>query len=139
MMDRHDEMSASFIGHVHGLFRSAVRMNPGIVSADRHDRQIDGTESAQLRKRIAQRSVARKKEATVISLDNVAVVTAIDVALLPRAPMFDAERGDVDLATKSAKNEIWLPFLDTYRTMCLAPNPEFRHVLEEIWEIPLAA
>jgi hypothetical protein len=31
MMDRHDEMSASFIGHVHGLFRSAVRMNPGIV------------------------------------------------------------------------------------------------------------
>src|SRR5580704_1721710 len=45
MMDRHDEMSASFIGHVHGLFRSAVRMNPGIPSADRHDRQIDGTGS----------------------------------------------------------------------------------------------
>jgi hypothetical protein len=31
MMDRHDEMSASFIGHVHGLFRSAVRMLPGVV------------------------------------------------------------------------------------------------------------
>src|SRR5580704_9296044 len=98
MMDRHDETSASFIGHVHGLFRSTVRMNPGIVSADRHDRQIDGTGSAQLRKRIAQRGVARKNDATVISLENVAVVTAIDVALLPRAPMFDAERGDVDLA-----------------------------------------
>jgi hypothetical protein len=56
MMDRHDEMSAGFIGHVHGLFRSAVRMNPGIVSADRHDRQIDGTESAHF-KRIAKRSV----------------------------------------------------------------------------------
>src|ERR1700730_6520966 len=50
MMDRHDEMSASFIGHLHGLFRSAVRMDPGIVSADRRDRQIDGTGSAQLRK-----------------------------------------------------------------------------------------
>src|ERR1700726_4179113 len=98
MMDRYDEMSASFIGHVHGLFRSAVRMNPGIVSADRHDRQIDRTGSAQLLKRIAQRGVARKKDATVISFENVAVVTAIDVALLPRAPMFDAERGDVDLA-----------------------------------------
>ena len=24
MMDRHDEMSAGFIGHLHGLFRSAV-------------------------------------------------------------------------------------------------------------------
>ena len=57
-MDRHDETSASFIGHLHGLFRSAVRMNPGIVCADRHDRQIDGTGSAQLRKRIAQRGVA---------------------------------------------------------------------------------
>ena len=77
MMDRDDEMSAGFIGHVHGLFRSAVRMNPGIVSADRHDRQIDGTGRAQLRKRIAQRGVARKKDATVISLENVAVVTAI--------------------------------------------------------------
>ena len=98
MMDRHDEMSAGFIGHVHGLFRSAVGMNPGIVSADRHDRQIDGTASAQLRKRIAQRGVARKKDATVISLENVAVVAAIGIAPLPRAPMFYAERGDVDLA-----------------------------------------
>jgi hypothetical protein len=58
-------------------------MNPGIVSADRHDRQIDGTGSAQLRKRIAQRGVARKNDATVISLENVAVVTAIDVAPRP--------------------------------------------------------
>ena len=98
MMDRHDEMSAGFVGHVHGLFRSAVRMNPGIVSADRHDRQIDGAESAQLRKRIAQRGVAAENDATVISLENVAVVTAIGVALLPRALMFDPERDDVDLA-----------------------------------------
>src|SRR5580692_11593336 len=98
MMDRHDELSAGFIGHLHGLFRSAVRMNPGIVSADRHDRQIDRTESAQLRKRIAQRGVARKKDATVISVENVAIVTAIGVAPLPRAPMFDAERDDVDHA-----------------------------------------
>jgi hypothetical protein len=26
----------------------------------------------------------------------------------------------------------WLPFLNTYRTMCLAPEPPFRRVLEEI-------
>jgi hypothetical protein len=26
----------------------------------------------------------------------------------------------------------WLPFLNTYRTMCLAPEPEFQRVLEEI-------
>jgi hypothetical protein len=26
----------------------------------------------------------------------------------------------------------WLPFLDTYRTMCLAPPPEFQRVPEEV-------
>jgi hypothetical protein len=53
-------------------------MNPGIVSADRHDRQTEGTGSAQLRKRIAQCGIARKKDAAVI--ENVAVVTAIGIA-----------------------------------------------------------
>src|SRR5262245_21510451 len=32
----------------------------------------------------------------------------------------------------------WLPFLDTYRTMCFAPDPAFRRVLEEIRELRLA-
>jgi hypothetical protein len=35
--------------------------------------------------------------------------------------------------------EIWLPFLDTYRTMCLAPPPEFRQVLEQARDLPIAA
>src|SRR3984893_16077887 len=109
MMDRHDEISAGFIGHLHGLFRSAVRINPGIVSADRHDRQIDGTGSAQLRKRIAQRGVAAEKDTTVISLENVAVVTAIGVAPLPCAPMFYAERDDVDLAGESCYRLYFFP------------------------------
>jgi len=26
----------------------------------------------------------------------------------------------------------WLPFLDTYRTLCVAPEPDFLRVLEEI-------
>jgi hypothetical protein len=33
----------------------------------------------------------------------------------------------------------WLPFLRTYRTMCLAPEPGFRQMLEEIRETRLAA
>lgn len=33
----------------------------------------------------------------------------------------------------------WLPFVDAYRTMCLAPKPEFRSVLEEIREVRFAA
>jgi hypothetical protein len=34
---------------------------------------------------------------------------------------------------------IWLPFLDTYRTMCAAPNPAFRHILERIRDLRVAA
>jgi site-specific DNA recombinase len=37
-----------------------------------------------------------------------------------------SEEGDL------AKSEIWLPFLDTYRTMCLAPQESFRSLLEEM-------
>src|SRR5947209_4699923 len=39
---------------------------------------------------------------------------------------------------KSATNDVrsfvpkWLPFLDTYRTMCIAPDAGFQRVLEEI-------
>lgn len=33
----------------------------------------------------------------------------------------------------------WLRFVNTYRTMCIAPEPEFRRVLEEIREMRLAA
>jgi site-specific DNA recombinase len=36
--------------------------------------------------------------------------------------------------SKSAKSEIWLPFLDAYRTMCSAPGAEFRGALEGIYE-----
>src|SRR5262245_43394006 len=33
----------------------------------------------------------------------------------------------------------WLPFLDTYRTMCLAPEPALRRIFEDIRELRLAA
>lgn len=35
--------------------------------------------------------------------------------------------------------EKWLPFLNTYRTMCVSPEPEFRQVLEEIRWLDLVA
>jgi hypothetical protein len=38
-----------------------------------------------------------------------------------------------------ADHTSWLPFLDTYRTMCLVPQPEFRRVLDEIREMRMAA
>src|SRR6266481_2481173 len=32
-----------------------------------------------------------------------------------------------------------LPFLDTFRTICLAPQPEFRRLLEQARDLPIAA
>jgi hypothetical protein len=34
---------------------------------------------------------------------------------------------------------IWLPFLDTYRTMCLAPEPAVREILEGIRDLRFEA
>ena len=33
----------------------------------------------------------------------------------------------------------WLPFLNTYRTMCIAPEPAFRRILEDIRNLKMAA
>jgi hypothetical protein len=33
----------------------------------------------------------------------------------------------------------WLPFLDTYRTMCLAPEPAFKRILEDVRDLRFAA
>jgi hypothetical protein len=33
----------------------------------------------------------------------------------------------------------WLPFLNTYRTMCLAPQPDFRRALEDVRDMRLTA
>jgi hypothetical protein len=33
---------------------------------------------------------------------------------------------------EKAKRISWLPFLNTYRTICLAPEPAFRQILEDI-------
>src|SRR5580692_7928530 len=41
--------------------------------------------------------------------------------------------------TVSYEGGAWLPFLDTYRTMCLAPQPDFRRVLEDVRAMQLAA
>ena len=40
--------------------------------------------------------------------------------------------------TQRCREVLWLPFLDTYRTMCLAPQPDFRRVLEDVGAMQLA-
>ncbi len=44
-----------------------------------------------------------------------------------------------DEGVKAAKREIWLPFLDTYRTMCRAPRPDFEQLLRDVAGLGFAA
>jgi len=41
--------------------------------------------------------------------------------------------------TSSERYREWLPFLDTYRTMCRNPEPTFRQILEDVRELRFAA
>ncbi len=58
--------------------------------------------------------------------------------LLAETTRIAASRPATDTAF-SAKTEIWLPFLRTYRTMCIAPEAGFRQTLQEVHEMRLAA
>jgi site-specific DNA recombinase len=58
--------------------------------------------------------------------------------LLAETTRIAASRQDTDTAF-SAITEIWLPFLSTYRTMCVAPEAGFRQLLQEVHEMRLAA
>ena len=49
------------------------------------------------------------------------------------------EKGKQPGGIANGPSQIWLTFLDTYRTMCLAPEPEFRRLLEQAQDLPIAA
>ena len=97
MMHRHDESRAGGVRHLNCLLRCAMRSDPGIVCADGHDRQIDRAVLMQVGEAIRQRGVPSENNAPSISLQKIAVVTALSVALLPRAPVVHAEGDDVDV------------------------------------------
>ena len=63
-----------------------------------------------------------------------------DFVRMPKRQIHDtaAARLEADERAQSAKNGICLPFLDTYRTMCLAPLSDFRRVLEDVLAMQLA-
>jgi hypothetical protein len=50
-----------------------------------------------------------------------------------------AARQEATTMAISARSEIWLRFLKTYRTMCLAPSLEFRLVLQQVRDLRLTA
>ena len=49
------------------------------------------------------------------------------------------EKGKAAGGIANGPSQIWLPFLDTYRTMCLAPQSELRRLFEQVRDLRIAA
>ena len=56
----------------------------------------------------------------------------------PRSRGNNPQMGD-DFAAVYEATAHRIPFLDTYRTMCLAPQSEFRQLLEQARDLSIAA
>jgi hypothetical protein len=97
-MHWHNELRAGVVGHLHGLLGIAVTANPGVVTTDRHDREINRAVTLELLKVVGHGGVAAENDSPAVALDKVAVVPAVIIVLHPRAPVFHPERDDVDLA-----------------------------------------
>src|SRR5256886_14570719 len=106
MMHRHDELRASSVCHLDRLLRRAMAPDPWVVSGDRHDREIDGPVLAKLGKSVRERGVPSEQDAPSVSLHEIAIVTAMSVALHSRAPVFHLKGSDRDVAFRLTGEEI---------------------------------
>jgi len=58
--------------------------------------------------------------------------------LIAEKAMIDAQK-KADGAISNGLSVNWLPFLDTYRTMCITPASDFRRLLEGVRDLDFAA
>jgi hypothetical protein len=77
-------------------------MNPRIVGADGHDREIDRL--SQLCETVRHRGVASKKNAPSVSLHDVAIVAAIIITLFSRAPVSYVKSANSNVAYGLARS-----------------------------------
>src|SRR5205814_4946790 len=80
-----------------------VRVDPGSVGADTHDRQVESAVVVQLGECIGNRCIATIQYALVLSGNDVAVVAATGIEAHSRAPMPATKRPNLDW--QSARHE----------------------------------
>src|SRR5260370_20157595 len=73
--------------HLSGLLWAAVRVDPGIVRTDWHDRQVHRPRTARRTELIGVRCVAAEHNAVTAGLEQVAVVAPMSVGADPDAPL----------------------------------------------------
>src|SRR5207249_3963012 len=79
MVHRHDETGTCGIGHLDCLLRRAVGLDPGIVSANRHDRHVDRAMSPQLCEILRHCGITSENYPASASSDQVSIVAAVRV------------------------------------------------------------
>src|SRR5881392_552041 len=109
MMNRHDEPRACRVGHFDRLLGRTMRADPRVVSADGHDCDIDMPVLAQFCETVRHCSITGEDDPPPISLQQIAVVAAIVIMPLARAPVLHREGSNVDLARSSFESLAFAP------------------------------
>ena len=100
VMNRHKIFCPRLIRHRDALLGTAMRANPGIVGANRHQHQIERTSRIiQPGKNPRVRGIAGEAHRSAFTLKHVAVVPAMRVTHQPRSPVRDLDRDDLQCAT----------------------------------------
>ena len=103
MMNRHDEPRTGGICHLDCLLGRTMGVNPRIVRADGHDRDVDWAVSPQRCEIFRHCCVTGENYPVTASFNQVPVVAAVRVALRACAPMLHRKCSNLDLARSSAK------------------------------------
>src|SRR5438093_2715155 len=98
MMNRHDEPRTGGICHLDCLLGRTMGVNPRIVRADGHDRDVDWAVSPQGCEIFRHCCVTGENYSVTASFNQVTVVAAVRVALRTRAPMLHREFNNHHLA-----------------------------------------
>src|SRR5436309_13513665 len=112
MMNRHDEPRACRVGHFDRLLGRTMRADPRVVSADGHDCDIDMPVLAQFYKTVRHCSITGEDDPpppAFAGLQQIAVVAAVSVPPLARAPVLHREGSNVDLARSSFERLAFAP------------------------------
>src|SRR5581483_3415463 len=91
VVDRKHIARAGVIGHAYRLLRRAMRANPGLISADRHDGKFVRTMAAKRPEAVGHGGVAAENDSPAVPLEDVTIVAAVTVPAPARAPVLDFE------------------------------------------------
>src|SRR5438034_2991791 len=96
-MDGQNVIGASIVGHADSLFGSAMRANPGLISANGHHCQLEWALATQPGKRRAQGGVSAEDEFLAFAFEHVTVIATIAINLPSRTPVIDFKGPHLDI------------------------------------------